>query len=495
MLKKVYDNFLGGLSASDRDTSNNTFAVGQGIDVHRDLGYLMPGYGFTNIIEASINQSMEGVAIDSINSKGYLLGTSGRLWRMSSLVTPAFADNLDASGNPYYDIANYRTGGSLAFYPIGSTYYLFYIHNLAAVGNIGQYNLAIYNSQVFDDDWGSTVPAGAGALQKADHPNLTWKSYLWIGNGRYLCRFDGQTGANGTLDLTKLTLSQESEITSLFQTQNYMGICVQNNSNYGSEVLFWDGHSDDYIYKISLPGIIKITSSKNVNGIVYLTVLDRDSTAVLGVLTDKGFERITQIKHDFSGTSVKYNPPNNSGIDIFENKLFMGMGSGTESQKASIFSYGKPFIKSPMALTFPMSASTVDNSWIGILKVIRYNLMIVSYLEPPSTYKLKKINTSTYQTAVYKGNYFDVGQKIRINYVKFYFKPLVASDSVTVSVDTDYGTSNTLGTITYTTDGAVTQKMFRKGIICHSFRPVVDWTAGGVAFSKMVVDYDIISDT
>jgi len=77
---------------------------------------------------------------------------------------------------------------------------------------------------------------------------------------------------------------------------------------------------------------------------------------------------------------------------------------------------------------------------------------------------------------------------------------LVASDSVTPTLDIDYGTSVTLSdprgnaTISYTLDGAVTSKRFNVKRDCHAFRPAISWTAGGVSFSKIVIDYDFISD-
>ena len=137
----------------------------------------------------------------------------------------------------------------------------------------------------------------------------------------------------------------------------------------------------------------------------------------------------------------------------------------------------------------------VANKSIGVIKTITASQVFISYTDITNTvHYILKARTGNSTRAEYKGNYFDAGQKIRINYVKFYHKPLVSSDSVTVTIDTDYGTSNTLGTITYSADGAVTEKKFYKGIICHSFRPTISWTAGGVAFSKIVMDYDFISD-
>jgi len=49
-------------------------------------------------------------------------------------------------------------------------------------------------------------------------------------------------------------------------------------------------------------------------------------------------------------------------------------------------------------------------------------------------------------------------------------------------------------TISYTNDGAITFKRFKVGLNCHSFRPGLNWTAGGTQFSKIVIDYSSLPD-
>jgi hypothetical protein len=101
-------------------------------------------------------------------------------------------------------------------------------------------------------------------------------------------------------------------------------------------------------------------------------------------------------------------------------------------------------------------------------------------------------------TATYKAGYTDFGQKVRINYMKVYFKPLVSGDSITVGLDTNYGTSIPLGNsgvVSFATDGAVTSKRFDVKPMCHAYRPTISWVSGNVAISKIVIDYDFVDDT
>ena len=61
----------------------------------------------------------------------------------------------------------------------GNLYY--FLINLRG-GEIGKFDLA----STFDHDWGSTVPTGAAALQKAPHPVEVKEDIMVFGNGRYL---------------------------------------------------------------------------------------------------------------------------------------------------------------------------------------------------------------------------------------------------------------------------------------------------------------------
>jgi len=367
-------------------------------------------------------------------------------------------------------------------------------------------------SSTFDDDWGSTVPTGAGALQDAPHPVIEWNSYMWIGNGQYLAKFDGQTGDNvgngqylakfdgqtgdnGTLELTKLNLGQGWEITSVFPTRNFIGICAWKKQ-YGSneiyrtesKIFFFDGTSTTYLYAIPVAEN-KIMASFNDNGTILIWTKGRDLALSLHYLTENGLERIKRLKIPISGTSTYFDHIYPNAIDIFYNKTVFGT-------RYIICSYGANETGKDKAFTVPYGCAGVGNDLIGVVKTVAWNRIYISWYDSTnSKYYLLKAATGNSTRATYRGNYKDFGQKIRINYVKFYFRPLVTSDSVTVSIDTDYGTANTLGTITQASDGTgAISKRFNKIITCHSFRPVISWTAGGVAFSKIVVDYDFIGD-
>ena len=224
----------------------------------------------------------------------------------------------------------------------------------------------------------------------------------------------------------------------------------------------------------------------------------RTSASTLYRLTPSQYpERIQRLRIPLSGTDTFFSVGSFNSMDTFRNRLLIGTSDG---RHIKIFSYGTEEKGQPLAMTMPYGvASGSTSSTFGCLKTLFVNKIFISY-KKDSVYYLDKIASGNSTRAYYKGGYFEADQRIRVNYVKFYFKTLVASDSVTVSLDTDYGTSNDLRdlagnkTITYTNDGAVNYKRFDVGVDCHSFRPVIDWSAGGVAFAKIVVDFDYISD-
>jgi len=507
MAKILYSNFMGGLSLYDKNAPENTYWEGREIDPHRGKGYLTTGFTVSNITEASINSKMEHILPDPDTNDIYLLGESDRLWKMSTATT--FDGSFDGI-NPYHDFGS-GAGESLAIYPtkIGgaaSVKKLFYFWNVSG-GNAtaGMYDL----SSTFDDDWMSTVPTGAGTLVNAPHPNILWKSYLWFGNGQYVGRFDGETGDNGTLDETKLNLGTSVEVTALFLTQNYIGICAWEGSSIDRRggpctIYFWDGTSDTYNYSIPIDAI-KITAALNSKGVIYLWMIGSDDTTIFGYLSENGFTKISAIQHYIGSTLQKYNPPTPYGVDLFNNKVVMAMGGDAViDSKASIFSYGRDNEKQPMALTFPWSASVVANSMCGAIKAITYKKMLVSYYDG-TNYKVATVSSGNSTTAQYKGNYKDFGQNIQINYVKLYFKPLASGDSVTPTLEVDYGTSVTLkaakGTAnsvaSWAADGAITSKKFvppQGKQKCHTFRPVLKSWTGDVNISKIVVDFSFIND-
>lgn len=494
-MKIIYNDFLGGLAGSENSGNDNQYYAGERIDPHRSIGFLMPGYTASTIAKSDddpvvLSTIPTDFAVDPANQKAYGLGGDKLYQFDSSAIT------IRNDGTFPRDIGTVARADDVVLYYIGSTKYLFYFYDTDA----GRYDLAT----TFDDDWLSTVPASAVALNDNLHPVMEWyDGKLYIGNGKSLASLDGQTGANGTLDTAALDLPEGFIISALFPTKNYIGICATkgDTSNFTqrseSAVFLWDGFSSSFNQRIPIEDNL-IEAALNHNGIIYLWTTGRDTSAVLRQLTQTGSGKLKLIQHDLSGTVINMNPPKRNGVDVYHNRVIFG----SNGPRDFVFSYGRPDPQRPYALTMPWAKTAAAASQITALKVVEQpwfsgNDGTVDYVA--------RFSSGNDSSAVWKGLYKEFGQRIQINYIKFYFDNLASGDTVTPTLDVDYGTSVPLrdayhkgtSTIAYSADGAITEKKFiphSASAKCYSFRPVLTYGGGGTKFSRIVIDYSFIGD-
>jgi len=510
MPKVIYSQFDGGLAIKDRNIPTNQFAVGDGVDIYSLPGYIRPGLALTTITKSDdVTQIIDGrikdICVDNVNSKVYIMGASKlyQLTELTNLVAASFNNNFDGSSHYYYSIANSlgNTGhNNLIIYPIGTDKKLFYTWGKISGGNAGNMGMYPLTGTTFDDDWLSTVPANAAALSYNRHPLLEWNGMLWIGDGNKLAKLDGQTGDNGTFTDATLTLPVGYEILKLFPTQNYIGVIANfkgaTNVRADCRVFFYDGTSDTYTYFIPIAERAAYCAI-NKNGDIQLGGQGGEPNASLYRLTNQGIEKIMPLKHIVNGTEISFTGIYPNSMDVSQNLTLL---AGAE-ERAVIFAYGNK-TNEPNAFSIPYRLSTAASDLVETIKQVSNTKILVGWqVASGEVAYLSKINLSgtTYGTADYKAGYTDFGQEVKINYIKFYFKPLVSGDSITCGLDVDYGTAKTLGigtgNVSYTKDGTVTSKKFSNlGFQCHAFRPTITWAAGGVAISKIVIDYQYISD-
>jgi hypothetical protein len=359
----------------------------------------------------------------------------------------------------------------------------------------------LYNGTTFTDNWLGTVPAGAGSIGSSAIP-FVWQNFLMIGyttaSSNYIAKFDGTTGANGTLTTAWFDLGASWAVKSFFNYYNYLGVVIYNLYSGENQILLLDGSSTTLpVKRISVPEYI--VNSLNVNNdLIFIT------TTGIKHLGDNGLETIKELSFenkDTIGSMVTYAP---TFADKLNNKIYFSHNPTTGL--ANIFSFAKKDSDNPY-ITSKLYDATGANS----LMVRVTNGLVWVSSTTATTYYLQYFSTGN-STATLKFPFKDFGQKVRINYVKFYFKPLVASDSITVGLDADYGkifnpstgaydTSITLkdsanaSTISATADGVgCTSKKFKVGRDCFSFRPTLSWTTGGTSLAFVVVDYDFIND-
>lgn len=479
--------FLQGLSPNSDLVGG--YAYGKDIDPQRDLGYLSPGYKEGTEVSSDggvLSGLILDAAVDPDSTNIYAIGDS-KLYKIT--VGTSFVNDVNFPHN---------TGGTgVVFYNAKvssvSDTRLFYIQS----DDIG---LATVSTPTFNDTWLSTTASGGSNLNSSyKHPYLIWKSYLWVGNGNNLVKIDGQGGTDGTANMSALTLEDDWEITSLFPTKNYIGVCAWRKMNAGetyhsdARVFFWDGVSDDYNYFIPIADN-KIFSSKNTGKEIFLLTRGRGNGTVLRRLTYSGDEIVRRIVMKPSSTYY-YDLKHHNAVDVSQGRLLIG--ATTTYGHNAIFAYGSIDGSSPDALLQPFSSSHTftagGNGIVGMVKELFTGFIYASFYDNSKYYWVEF--SGDYSTnAEWKGVYKTLGQRVKINYVKVFFKQLESGDDITVNLEYDYGKSVQLGTVKYSADGAVSSKIFRKAIDCFSFRPHIVWNGGKVKISQIVIDYSFIGD-
>ena len=153
----------------------------------------------------------------------------------------------------------------------GSLYYFF---NKSSGGEIGKFDL----SSTFDDDWGSTVPTGAAALQKAIHPCYSKEDIIVFGNGQYAGTLIGTT-----LAPTKLDFGSGNEVADVIFSANQWLIVVNNgitgtNRTTGQVYTYDGGALSSILADEAGVGVQRIGFIYELNGIVYMAYQDLSST-------------------------------------------------------------------------------------------------------------------------------------------------------------------------------------------------------------------------
>lgn len=182
----------------------------------------------------------------------------------------------------------------------------------------------------FDDDFMSTVPATplAGSDltdgKSVSHPmSVGEDDILYIGSGRYVHAYDGQTGTNGTFSPKVFTLPSGYVITAFARIIGYLVIFAHNSVNNGidradAKAFFWNYLNDDPTYIEELEDNI-VTAGFTYNGTVGCFTYGRTSDfsisakkARLRIYTGGEFKTVAL----FSGTS-----PMNGGVVINDEEV------------------------------------------------------------------------------------------------------------------------------------------------------------------------------
>jgi hypothetical protein len=340
---------------------------------------------------------------------------------------------------------------------------LYYFFNKASGGEIGKYDLNV----TFTDNWGSTVPTGAAALQSARHPVAKKQDIMLFGNGRYVGTYVAGTN---TLAPTKLDFTSSSEVADVVFHANQWIIAVNSGVTSGtnranSQVYYYDGAAlSSILSDEAAVGVQQIGFLMPVNGVVYLAYKDLSSAGgfAIGYLSGR---RVVPLRY-FTGTLPDFAQKTlyKNTIAFVSNGLIYSVGAVVEQLPIQLSQHADGGFTTVAALAAPFGTPMVSSN-------------------QSSSYKLAQF--SGYDTAcAWKSIVIPLinGRGIGfIDEVIVLTKTLGASASCALTLETNQN-STTSASKTITTTGK-RRHVFRSLAITNveDFRVALDWSGGSAS--------------
>jgi len=342
---------------------------------------------------------------------------------------------------------------------------LYYSYNYSGGADIGK-----FDGSTYDDDFMSTVPTGGTTLQSGvPHPLLAaGDDMLYIGNKNYVSSY---YASDNTFTEKDLDLPTDFTIVDLKWANNRIYIaanefwCSDDEFEFapegrGGSIFIWDGVSPSWEYEIKTT---KITALFVKNGIVFVFRRDPDSTARYKL----GYISGTQI---VDVATFADRGPNYYQVTEYNNFIIW-----VSPESGKIYAWGAVDKNLP-TLLFQLADG--GYSKVGGL-ASPFGTPIVASTDD-THYRLAKF--SGYDTSCYwKSLLFDVtgdGRKSMIDKIVFNFEKLATGARVDWTLRNNSGVALKTGTISYSGDGAVTQKISYPKIETENFRIELDWSNG-----------------
>jgi hypothetical protein len=373
-----------------------------------------------------------------------------------------------------------------------STTSLFYFWNDNADGDIGRFDLA----STYDDDWGSTVPTGAAVLTKdVPHKVVEGKDFvLYITNGQYIATYDGNTGANGTLNTQALNIGAGWVASSIAVFGDYIAITASKvggaaysafNFEGDSKVLLWKGYASDpeFVYGIadSFAGCIYALDT------LYVWTKGTGTMAKLWSFDGQKFNKILDIP-------ISYNSvPQQNQVAYLKDFLWWVL----PGNDANIYCYG-PMSSSVRGLHVSgyIHDGTNEASDIGFIENFDQTKLYTSGLFN-ATYKMVYASGgSVYKTGAYfRTRLIGLPYKSKITKFRIYFSQFGTGASVTLSLFKNYNAQSVGGatdllnrTLTRTALGAVYEYSFDQEITdVDSFYMVVTFNHAAITNAAAII--------
>lgn len=272
--------------------NGGNYSVATNVDVITKPGVLTQGPGLATLTagtEAGAVSDQINFIVDKAVASNVAYGISDTLLHKIS------ATAVTNAGAWPHTITGATEGSSVMHFQ-GE---LFYFFNKSSGAEIGMFDLA----STFDDDWGSTTPTGAAALQKAPHPVAKKEDIMLFGNGRYVGTYISSTT---TLAPTKLDFGLDTEVSDVAFHANQWWIAVNSGVTTGtnrasSQIYLYDGAATSSLLSDEVAlGIQQIGFIMPINGVIYVAYKDLSSTGGFTI----GYVQGRQIKalRSFTGS-------------------------------------------------------------------------------------------------------------------------------------------------------------------------------------------------
>jgi hypothetical protein len=292
-------------------------------------------------------------------------------------ITPSAVIN---TGSFPHAITSATSGNSV----IEADGYLYYFYNKASGADCGRYDLNV----TFDDDYMSTVPTGAAALQSAPHPVAKKQDIILFGNGRYVGTFITTTA---TLAPTRLDFKANTEVADVCFDSNQWWIAVNSGITTGtnrasSQIYLYDGAALSSLLSDEVAvGLQQIGFIYPINGIKFVAYKDLSSAGgyCIGYVSGRSIKPLryfTGTLPTFAQKTLYYNTllfisnglvySCGAPTPEFPNQISQLADGGYSTVGAIAAPFGVPMIASSQSSSFKLakfSGYDINCSWKSIV--------------------------------------------------------------------------------------------------------------------------------
>lgn len=437
-----------------------------------NAGFLTQGPGLaslTNGTQAGAVTTLIKSILDAAVSSDVTYGFGGaKLYKLSSTTVtsdgtwPRTVDKAVVTGEDGEDVVHFQSN-------------LYYLYNHSgSAGDIGKYDLA----STFDDDWGSTVPTGAAALENAPHPACVGGNDTFaFGNGRYVGTYDGTTLSTQALDLPTGSI-----VVDIDWKDDRWWVTVNRPNTTGSNkntasIFIWDGTTNSWEAEIPVMGTAGASHVKN--GVFfqfYRDISNSDGGFKLGFVNGNRVDDLC----NFSGALPSfYQTTDFKDFLIWDsNGLIHAYGSGDKDLPLRLFQLADGGYSTVGGIACPFGTPMVAST-------------------ESTNYRLAKF--SGYDTASnWKSLMFDItggGRVSKINTVRINFEQLAANARVDWKLLNNKGTTIYSDIISHTKLGTATTAFYNlNGLVAENFRLEFDYTNGNTTNTVKLKNARIYGD-